>query len=333
MAVGDARLVLVAGTTETARIDGISAAGAEPDVLAHTPSADAELLAYGDVVRAPAVPESPTGCPTPALATRAAREVLGFDLTVVDGGLDAQTAAPTVSVGAAPGQDVREPEPVSTAPGAFTAAKRLGARLPEDELVLAETVPGGTTTALAVLTALGEDATVSSSLPENPIERKREVVTEALEASGASEGSFAGDPLGALRYVGDPVLAVVAGLAVGAAGAGTRVTLGGGTQLLAAAAVCRHYGCDAPLRLATTSFLAADVPIREAGADLGLDVAVTDPGFDGVDHVAAERYLAGEAKEGAGMGGALDLAARADALDETRARFLALADALGGEAD
>ena len=41
------RVILAAGTTETALIDGISAAGALPELMVHTPSADAEIVAYG----------------------------------------------------------------------------------------------------------------------------------------------------------------------------------------------------------------------------------------------------------------------------------------------
>jgi len=328
------RLILAAGATRTAAIEGVSAAGAEPDLRAHTPSADAEIVAYGEPVRAPVVPVSPTGCPTPAVVTRAVREALGFDLTVVDGGLAEPTAAPTVTVGARPGDDIREPDPVPTGPGAFAAARQFGRALPDDELLVGETIPGGTTTALAVLTALGEDVAVSSSLPENPVERKRAVVDAALDASDAESGDFAGDPRGALRYAGDPVLAVVAGLTVGALETDTPVTLAGGTQLLAAAALVRHAGVEASLSLATTSFVAEDdgVDLPGAAASFDLDLTVTDPGFDRSDHPALARYVAGEAKEGVGMGGALALADRAGVpMADVRDRVETLADELGGE--
>ena len=76
--------MLAAGSTRTGAIDGISAAGAAPDLLAHTPSADAEILVYGAPVRSPVVPVSPTGCPTPAVVTRAVLERLDVEVTVVD---------------------------------------------------------------------------------------------------------------------------------------------------------------------------------------------------------------------------------------------------------
>jgi uncharacterized protein (TIGR00303 family) len=308
------RFILVAGTTETARIDGISAAGADPDLRVHTPSADAELIEYGHLVRAPVVPVSPTGCPTPAAVTRAVRERGGFETLVVDAGLAEPTGAPTVGVGARPGRDVRVPDPVPTAPGAWVAARDLGRSLPDDELVIGETIPGGTTTALGVCRALGVDAAVSSSLPENPLELKESVVEAAFAASDLAPGEAAYRPRRAVRFLGDPVLAVVAGLTAGALESGTEVVLGGGSQLLAAAALVRHAGVAEPLTLASTTYVAADVDLATAAADLDCDHVVTDPGFAGRDDALA-RYADGEAKEGAGMGGALLLAERAGALD------------------
>ncbi|RLM59672.1 nicotinate-nucleotide--dimethylbenzimidazole phosphoribosyltransferase [Halobellus sp. Atlit-31R] len=325
------RVILVAGTTRTAEIDGISAAGASRALLAHTPSADAEILAYGDTVRAPVTPVSPTGCPTPAAVTRAVRERLGFDLTVVDGGLARPTGAPTVSVGARPGRDIREPDPVPTAPGAFAAAREYGRKLPDDRIVVGETIPGGTTTALAVLRALGEDAVrTSSSLPENPVGLKSEVVADALAASDLDPGGGAHSPGPVLRAVGDPVLAVAAGLTAGALEAGTEVVLGGGTQLLAAAALVRHAGVPDRATLATTPYLAADVPgLGDAADGLELDLSVADPGFDAPDAGPLTAYADGVAKEGAGMGGALYLAAEAERLDEVTAATHAVLDRLG----
>ncbi|WP_267642324.1 nicotinate-nucleotide--dimethylbenzimidazole phosphoribosyltransferase [Haloarchaeobius amylolyticus] len=326
------RLILFAGSTETASIEGISAAGADPALMRHTPSADAEILAYGQPVRAPVVPVSPSGCPTPAILTRAAREVLGFTVTVVDAGLAEKTGAPTVSVGARPGADIREADPVATAPGAFAAAREFGRELPDEHVVVGETVPGGTTTAMGVLRALGEDATVSSSFPENPLEQKREVVREGLAASGLDPGDCAGDPREAVRRMGDPVLAAVAGFTLGALESGASVTLGGGTQLLTAGALVRHAGCEAPLELATTSFVADDVDdLADAAGRLDLDLTVTDPGFGSADHVAMARYVAGEAKEGVGLGGALALADRAGALAAVREAIPRVYDAVVGE--
>ncbi|ELZ36793.1 nicotinate-nucleotide--dimethylbenzimidazole phosphoribosyltransferase [Halorubrum tebenquichense] len=355
--MGSVRLVVVAGTTATAAIDGISAAGADPDVRTETPSADLEIVETGRPAPDSPLPVSPTDCPTPAVATRAVRELLGPDslpVTAVDAGLGAPTAAAVRDIGAAPGGDVRDPEPVPEAATAFERARALAPELaaPEHdapaggdgdsgrgrgeaaELLLAETIPGGTTTALGVLTALGERAAVSSSLPANPIERKRRVVAEALAASGLEPGDAAGEPTEAVRLVGDPVLAALAGLIVGCADAGVDVTLAGGTQLAAAAALARHAGVERPLPLATTS-LVADDPTADLPAvadDLDLRLAAADPGFAESDHPAMAAYARGEAKEGVGMGGALALAERAGVADAAvRERIAAVTDRLLAE--
>ena len=328
------RLLLPAGTTETALIDGISAAGAAPELMKHTPSADVEILEYGVPTMAPVTPVSPNGCPTPAAVTRAVREVVEFDLSVVDAGLAQPTAAPTVDVGAEPGADIRESVAVPDAAAIFDRAHAYGSSLPDDELVIGETVPGGTTTALGVLTALGEPAGVSSSLPENPIERKRKVVDKALAASDLEPGSCAEQPLEAVRAVGDPVQATVAGIAAGALEAGTEVTLAGGTQMVAIAAVLRHAGVEAPLSIATTSFVEAEQGDRlgEVSDRLNCELTVTDPGFDQRTHVSMERYCAGVAKEGVAMGGALALVPDGE-MDTVLDRFEVVCDRLGIDGD
>ncbi len=346
-------LVVVAGTTATAAIDGISAAGADPQLRTQTPSADLEIVVDGRPAPDSPVPVSPSGCPTPAVVTRAVRELVGFDFVGVDAGLAAPTAAePLLDAGAAPGGDVRDSEPVPDAAAVFEAARSMATEIaspgagPSDgpeadtddsapaELLLAETIPGGTTTALGVLTALGERPIVSSSLAANPLETKRTVVEEGLAASGLTPGDAAGDPVAAVRHMGDPVLAVAAGLVVGAAENGIDVTLAGGTQLAAVAALARHAGVDRRLPLATTAFVADD-PTADVAAladDLELKLTATDPEFDASDHPAMRAYARGEAKEGVGMGGALALADRAGVPPaDLRERIATLTDRLLAE--
>ncbi|QSG09720.1 NaMN:DMB phosphoribosyltransferase [Halapricum desulfuricans] len=330
---GIAMMGLVVGTTETATIEGLSAAGADPEAMWHTPAADAELLAYGDVLEAPAVPVSPSGCPTPALITRAVRELTGFDLVAIDAGLGVETAAPTVALGSEPGRDIRKPTAVPEAASLWERGRRYGRRLPVEQLTLAESVPGGTTTALAVGDALGIDLSVSSSLPENPVDRKRRVVTAALATSGYSPGELEGRPREALAAVGDPVLAVLAGVAAGALESGTALLLAGGTQQLAVAGLLRADGIDRPISVATTPFVVDDpsADVREAAERLGVDLVVTDPGFEEASGPVFERYLAGEAKEGAGMGGALAAATRENvSMSSVRDRITTLYERLNG---
>ncbi|PYZ02793.1 hypothetical protein C8039_05895 [Halogeometricum sp. wsp3] len=66
------------------------------------------------------------------------------------------------------------------------------------------------------------------------------------------------------------------------------MTLAGGSQCVAVAALVRHGGYEGPLGLATTSYVADDesADVRASVDRLDLDLTVTDPGFDRSDHVA-----------------------------------------------
>ncbi|MFB6283387.1 MAG: nicotinate-nucleotide--dimethylbenzimidazole phosphoribosyltransferase [Halobacteria archaeon] len=325
------RFVLVAGNTETAKIDGISAAGESQAMMEYTPSADAEILAYGYPVFTPVLPVSPGGCPTPALLTRAVRELVDFEFVTAEAGLPARTAAPSVVFSKKPGNDVREEVAVPDARELYRDSWSYASELPDDELMLAETIPGGTTSAMAVLRSLDEKWMISSSLPENPVNLKRKVVSEGLRKSGLEFGDLAGKPLEAVELMGYPVLAVTAGMLNGAAETGKSVTLAGGTQMIAAAALARHDSVTRNMTLTTTSYIADDdyAEIREAADSLDLDLEITDPGFERGKHVAMDRYLDGVAKEGAGMGGALYLATKNGVgMKEVRERFASIYEEL-----
>lgn len=326
------QLVVVAGSTETAEIDGITAAGSDRAARMQTPSVDAELCVYGRPVSVPTLPVSPSGTPTPALVTRAAASAADATVRVADAGLAVRTAAPTIDLCGSPGGDVQSPEPVPDAREIIERARTVGRQFPADRLVIGETIPAGTTTALGTLAALGAPEVVASSLPENPLARKQRIVERGLKASDRSRGDCAGTPVEAVRLQGDPVLAGVFGLATGAMDAGKSVVLGGGTQLATVAAMATHAGYSPP-PVATTAFLAADGAIRELTDAIGCSLRVTDPAFEET-HPATAGYLAGEAKEGVGMGGALAIAADAGVPPaHIRTRVIELYENVTGDED
>ena len=69
---GPARFALVVASTDTAEIEGISAAGATPFMRRYTAALDAEYLLYGRPLSMPDVPRNPSGPPSPVLISRAA---------------------------------------------------------------------------------------------------------------------------------------------------------------------------------------------------------------------------------------------------------------------
>jgi NaMN:DMB phosphoribosyltransferase len=172
-----------------------------------------------------------------------------------------------------------------------------------DLLVLGECVPGGTTTALCVLRALGYDARVSSSFAENPVGIKEEICSQ-VQARIAREGVR--DAIGVLRAAGDPMIAVAAGIARSYPGI---LLLAGGTQMLAVAAVLKAQECPLP-RIVTTCYVRDDptANFEKTAAAIGAGVTYIDPAFGDLGHAGLARYCIGEVKEGMGAGGAMFLA-------------------------
>jgi uncharacterized protein (TIGR00303 family) len=179
-----------------------------------------------------------------------------------------------------------------------------------DYLVIGESIPGGTTTALGVLSAMGVNAEgkVSSSMPDNPHELKNETVRAGLAASGASFGSLANNPIKAISCLGDPMLPAFAGLVVGAA-TQVPVLMAGGTQMTAALAVVKALNPDVLCNVAigTTRWVANDMSsdIKGIVAQISdVPVMAADLDFAQSRFLGLQAYEKGIVKEGVGAGGA-----------------------------
>ena len=145
----------------------------------------------------------------------------------------------------------------------WSQGQRLGRRL-RHPMVMAECVPGGTTTAQAVLTALGipVQGLISGSARQPPHALKRQLV-----AAGLAEAGLGPDPAAqaVLAAVGDPFQALAAGLLVGAADGSQPLLLAGGSQMAAVLALAMAASSeDARKRLServmlgTTAWLAEE---------------------------------------------------------------------------
>jgi len=308
---------VVIGSTKTSTVPGVSIAGPTPEATLLTPTLDVEYLIAGRPLSLEAIPVTPEGIPTPALLTRAslslARDV---PVLVVDAGAYRQPLIPHIAL---PSRRVGEAIstgkalPPGTAESLYREAYMLGLHLGRGHVgVVGESIPGGTTTAMAIMEGLGFKARglVSSAGPENPHELKWRLAREGLTASGLA-GEALRDPFRVVDSVGDPVHVTIAGIAAGALEAGSRlVALAGGTQMAAVAAILSRLGLKAPGRLAvlTTRWLVEDptsdllalldqLGIAVAGAAAALDFS--NSRFDGL-----KNYERGYVKEGVGAGGA-----------------------------
>ncbi len=304
--------VCTIASTDTAKIPGISAAGKYPEFTDYTPAADAELLLLGKCRCIAGVPVTPDGIPTPALITMSALRLADMPVLVASGGLRVKPQIPFLDLGGNPGRDIRSGNAVDNVEEVIRRAILAGENLAKtaDCLVIGESIPGGTTTALGVMSAMGVNAEgkVSSSMPDNPHGLKAETVRAGLAASGVSFGSLVKNPVKAISCVGDPMLPVFSGLVVGAA-AEVPVLIAGGTQMGAVLAIVKALNPDVLCNVAvgTTRWVVsdkssdlkgivaqiADVPILAADLDFG------SSRFDGL-----KAYERGIVKEGVGAGGA-----------------------------
>lgn len=298
-------MAVVLGNTMLSTVPGISGAGPTPEKTLLTPVLDAELITNGAITSMPARPNTPTGCPTPASITRSMMELTGLSPVFINAGLAHTPTVPCLDVYGRPGGDPRREDAVPDAPLLFERGEAIGRILANysDLLMLGECVPGGTTTALCVLRALGYDASVSSAFPRNPLDLKeavcREVLTRIRE-TGVEE------PVGILRAAGDPMMPVAAGIASTYSG---EIIFAGGTQMLAVAAVLKALGRRVP-HLATTVYVRDDpsAGFSRSVAEVGTTAYYVDPDFKNIGHPGLARYCIGEVKEGAGAGGAMVLA-------------------------
>src|SRR5215210_9004142 len=78
--------VCVISHTATSEISGLTAAGANAELLKYTSPADAEFLYYGRCKCIDELPITPDGKPTPAIITRAALKLSNIPFLVVDAG-------------------------------------------------------------------------------------------------------------------------------------------------------------------------------------------------------------------------------------------------------
>jgi len=321
------RLLLVLAATETAAVPGISAAGATPASRRGTAAADAELLLAGPGSRRThALPPLPAGV-SPALISHVVLRELGWleRALVLDLGCAVAPAVPHLRLPA--GESSGAARCLSS--GQAMAAERVeallrrgqawGARLTAAEpLVLAECVPGGTTTALAVLRGLGlpADGLVSGSLRTSAHALKAELVRQGLAAAALPPAGAC--PRRVLAAVGDPMQALAAGVVLGAAPRGVPLLLAGGSQMaavlalaLALAPASARAQLAASVCIATTAWVA-----EEADSDLerllGLigghwlvkpRLEVAGLRFHRCATAALRDYERGYVKEGVGAGG------------------------------
>ncbi len=227
---------LVIAGTETSQIEGISAAGINSKARRKTALADAEFLLFGPskdhkyklpFLNAGVTPAlisyvcSKLICACPIVIPIGIKEKPYFNHLVVENSL----AGPAKCLST--GKSMHKERVLSLYKKGFEIGKST-----KQSIFISESVPGGTTTAQAVMEAFGLNVNnlIGSSLINPPRALKTKVIKAGL-ANANLKNKF--DSLDVISTVGDPFQAFSMGLLIGARLAKQSVVLSGGSQMLA----------------------------------------------------------------------------------------------------
>jgi len=311
-----ATFMLALSNTKTAQIKGITQAGI-PDMIHLTPTLDSEFLCTGEVRSLENIAETPKGVPTPALITRGVHLLAPYGrIELLDLGLEVKPKVAYFKLhtfGIQPSQSIAKGANID-AQTLFEKGVAFGQayHCQDAYLILGESVPSGTTTAMA--TALGLRHKVkecfSSSFREVPNEIRETTLKLALSHIGEKDDLFE-----VLSKVADNMLIFNAGFILGLNNK-IPLILAGGTQmacvLLIVDKVLKLMGGvmeTSNLALCTTKWVAqdqhSDIKRLLALLNFPIHAYYSDFDFSLSEHPALKLYDQGEAKEGVGAGGAL----------------------------
>jgi len=316
---------LVISYTETCEIPGITFAGADKDSIKYTPPADAEYLYYGNCKTIDKIPMTPDGKPTPALLTKTALESSSIPHIVINAGSKISPQLPFIQTGLTPGKNISVNPAMtdSQVAQAVNYGRIIGRTLASitDCLIIGESIPGGTTTALAVMKALGYKAKVSSSIPNNPVILKNQIANMALERLDSD------NPYSVIAKVGDPMIPFVTGM-LSSASEINPVLLAGGTQMAAVLAFASKIGFNEKnTAIGTTCYISNDesANFKNLVSEIAdIPAIAVNPHLENSKFPGLKAFSEGFAKEGVGAGGSILASMLKTRNDSTK--FLELAE-------
>ena len=316
-----ATFLLGCSVTKTCEIPNISQAGI-PGKLYLTPTLDAEFLCTKEVRSLEDIAKTPKGVPTPALITRAVHELNAFsNIEILNLGLE---VIPNINYFKIHNFNIKPSMRIDD--GAKIDALEIFQKAIEfaqnyktndDYVILAESVPAGTTTANATALALGYecDGYFSSSYKDNPNEIKEKAIRTALTRIDLNDDIFE-----ILSSISDNMIIFNAGFILGSQVNNQKIILAGGTQMAAILLVVNSIlrsmegSIDSSnLALCTTKWINKDqnsnIKALLEQLDFPINAYASDFDFEQSSHPALKLYDEGEAKEGVGCGAALCYAA------------------------
>ncbi|MGB3291736.1 MAG: TIGR00303 family protein [Phormidesmis sp.] len=299
--------------TETGLIPHISAAGMTPQARQYTALADAEFLFSGAASERYPLPPLAAGV-SPAVISRAILTRQAIPLYLLSTGLPDRLTVPHIQLPVVIAKAVQTGQAMTLdqASRLLQSGLQWGQRLshPDRYLIIGECVVGGTTTAQAVLSALGY--AVSGRMGSSH-RRANHSQKQALVEQGLAVWRQCGDlsSLAAAAAVGDPMQLVAAGMLLAASAQGG-VLLAGGAQMLAVYALAQAIAQCQQLSWHPTQVVVGTTRwvIEDQSADtvviaqtIGVPYLASQIDFSQSPYAQLRAYERGFVKEGMGAGG------------------------------
>ncbi len=262
------KFFLIIAGTNTSQVEGISSAGIDSEARKITPLADAEFLISGPIHNHKyKLPLLKAGV-TPALISKVCADLLKINFDVIPLGVYQEPYFKYLSVD----NDLINPANCLSSGKAMTKRRvkdlfergfNMALKL-DKPVFISESVPGGTTTAQAIMEAFGLNVAdlVGSSLLNPPRELKKEIISKGIFNANLKKNFNAIDVLAAL---GDPFQAFSMGLVLGARKNNKTVILAGGSQMITVLLLALEYvnlkdkqNFVDQIFIATTNWLARD---------------------------------------------------------------------------
>ena len=317
--INNFKVFLVIAGTNTSQIPGISAAGINPKSRRTTALADAEFLLEGaSKDHKYKLPLLNAGV-TPALISHVCSKLINVCPVIVPLGIGVEPyfnhmVVEDRDLGPSNCLTTGKSMPKERVINLYKRGLAIG-KSSKQPILISESVPGGTTTAQAVMEAFGLRVSnlVGSSLFKAPRDLRRKVVQKGLLNANLKNGF---DSFDVVAAVGDPFQAFSMGLLIGARFAKQPVILSGGSQMLAVIllgleflGVKKKDEFIEDVFIATTGWLIKDNSLNDLlnlineKYDVKLLGLASPLNFKSSTYKELRDYELGHVKEGVGAGG------------------------------
>ncbi len=297
----DVLYILLAGTTLISTVKGISAAGESPELTKLTPVLDSEIIHSGKCISYDVIPMTSNGIPTPAIITRASNEISKINTLIIDSGLTEYPKIPFLYTGLKEAENFSEETALKNYDNAINYGEYIGKLIDNKYkyIFIAESVPGGTTTAYAVLKALGYDYMTSSSLKENPDKIKNNLIEKAFKRIKLNKNDYNN----IVKEYGDYMMALSIGISKSVKK--SNIIYSGGTQM------ANVYLLDKLINNSNNRYVFTTKYVMEDKKDLMENIVDNNIVYSNTDFSnikGLNYYEKGYVKEGTGFGAAFGLA-------------------------